>query len=280
MPSNPSGGRTPAQRQTDHASLARLSDTLVPALVQKLAASGLGELEVREGEWRIRLRRPIAPAPPPARRADRPRLGVHADRDGRPARDAATLGQRGQPAGDAAFEARRPQGDLTAEAPARATATSPAVGVFRPGPARGAVVRAGDPIGVVDLLGIPQDVPAPIDGTLIEVFPEPGEAVEYGEAIATVEAGPAPAVTASDGSAPASAVDSPATAPSADTSRTPDPTADGGAPDPTADGGAPDPGATAGDADPAPGATAGERDPAAGAPSVDPGPGPGAEGRP
>jgi pyruvate/2-oxoglutarate dehydrogenase complex dihydrolipoamide acyltransferase (E2) component len=48
----------------------------------------------------------------------------------------------------------------------------------------------------VDLLGIPQDVTAPIDGTLGEVFVQPGEAVEYGEEIAVVEAPPPPEPTA------------------------------------------------------------------------------------
>ena len=52
------GDRSTAERQADHASLARLSDTLVPALVAKLTGSGLGELEVREGDWRVRIRRP------------------------------------------------------------------------------------------------------------------------------------------------------------------------------------------------------------------------------
>src|SRR5512141_434671 len=84
------GDRTPARRETDHASLARLTETLVPALVQKLNASGLGELEVREGDWRIRLRRPaaVAGAAHAARRAERPRLGVHpVERDPRGSRD-------------------------------------------------------------------------------------------------------------------------------------------------------------------------------------------------
>src|SRR5215831_12442745 len=80
----PSADRTPAQRQADHASLARLAESLVPALVQKLASSGLGELEVQEGDWRIRLRRAPTPAAPAARRSsERPRLGAHPDRDGR-----------------------------------------------------------------------------------------------------------------------------------------------------------------------------------------------------
>src|SRR3954466_1472296 len=62
----PPRDRTPAERQADHEGLARLSESLVPALVQKLNASALGELEVREGEWRIGRRRGH-PAPPRAR---------------------------------------------------------------------------------------------------------------------------------------------------------------------------------------------------------------------
>ncbi len=86
----PTGDRTPAQRQADHASLARLSESLVPALVQKLAASGLGELEVHEGDWRIRLRRsPGGQAPAPA-----PRRGAPAARHPRGARRTRT-GPRG-----------------------------------------------------------------------------------------------------------------------------------------------------------------------------------------
>nr|MBA3891696.1 hypothetical protein [Gemmatimonadaceae bacterium] len=33
-----------------------LADDVVPALIARLEASGLGELEVRQGGWRVRLR--------------------------------------------------------------------------------------------------------------------------------------------------------------------------------------------------------------------------------
>jgi biotin carboxyl carrier protein len=166
------GDRSPAQRQADHASLARLSETLVPALVAKLTGTGLGELEVREGDWKIRVRRPVGTAGHAStpRRSERPRLGGTSEP--RPPRAAAQ---------------RAPEAD-----PRRAVVTSPAVGTFRPGLAVGSAVRAGDRIAVVDLLGIPQDVTAPIDGTLAEVFAQPGEAVEYGEEVAVVEAPPEP----------------------------------------------------------------------------------------
>jgi acetyl-CoA carboxylase biotin carboxyl carrier protein len=168
------GDRTPAQRTADHASLARLSETRVPARVAKLTGTGLGEVEVREGDWKIRVRRPVtggaAPAP---RRSERPRLGAASHAEPRAAKPAASQ-TAAQP------DARR------------SVVTSPAVGIFRPGVTVGTVVRAGDRIAVVDLLGIPQDVSAPIDGTLVEVFAQAGEAVEYGEEVAVVEAVPAP----------------------------------------------------------------------------------------
>jgi len=91
--------------------------------------------------------------------------------------------------------------------PDRAIATSPAVGVFRPGVAIGTAVHAGDRIAIVDLLGIAQDVTSPIDGTLVELFVQAGEAVEYGEEIGAIEAdapvppaaGDAPAAPAGEG---------------------------------------------------------------------------------
>ena len=161
-PTRPSD-RSSAQRQADHAGLARLSETLVPALVQKLNGSGLGELEVREGDWRVRLRRP-AGAAGPARR-ERPRAAAHA-----PAAHAAT----------------RPAAPETPRDPDRVAATSPAVGVFRATAATGTRVRQGDRVAVVDLLGIPQDVVAPIDGIVVELLVETGNAVEYGEEVVMI----------------------------------------------------------------------------------------------
>jgi hypothetical protein len=75
--------------------IARLADELLPVLIARLEASGLGELEVREDGWRVRLRRPTqgriggcagAPEPQgasasasrPSSRSDRP-AASHAD---------------------------------------------------------------------------------------------------------------------------------------------------------------------------------------------------------
>ena len=168
---DPPSDRTAAERRADHDGLARLSDSLVPALVAKLNASALAELEVREGEWRIRLRRPPVPTP----RRERSR-GSGAERRVHTA----------TPAPAAAPSASSDGADGSDEA-LRAIATSPAVGVFRAISPVGARVRSGDRIAVVDLLGIAQDVAAPIDGLLVELFAQTGEAVEYGEELAALE---------------------------------------------------------------------------------------------
>src|SRR3712207_589486 len=64
--------RTSEQRAADHAALEQLTEALVPALMAKLSATGLGELEVREGGAKVRLRRSPAAAPPLRRATDRP----------------------------------------------------------------------------------------------------------------------------------------------------------------------------------------------------------------
>lgn len=186
--------RSAAERSADQAAIARLSAELLPALIAKLGATGLGELEVREGSWRVRLRRPaegIAPVRD-RRSGDRERAarsgagpaGSHQPagltpvgpgrdgRDGREAREAATREAAGHDGQDR-----------------RIIATSPAVGVFQPRPeARaGTKVRAGDRLGSVDMLGIPQEVVAPSDGVVGASLVEPGDAVEYGQDLILIE---------------------------------------------------------------------------------------------
>jgi biotin carboxyl carrier protein len=74
-------------------------------------------------------------------------------------------------------------------------ATSPAVGFFRPRtdlPA-GARVRAGDRLGMIDVLGVPQEIVAPADGLVGATFVEAGDPVEYGQEIVAIELLGAPA---------------------------------------------------------------------------------------
>lgn len=198
-----------AARAADHAGIDRLIDRLVPSLVAQLGTLNVGELEVREGDWRIRLRRPIGAGPNLGRRAtDRPGGRAHPGGDSlgapAPARPAhatpGTPAPGGSPGGSA-------DPDLAASGQGRADghdgpvigdghdparvpmATSPAVGIFQPGPkaVAGTRVRAGDRLGVVEMLGIPHDVAAPVDGIVIGVLADAGTVVEYGQELVQVE---------------------------------------------------------------------------------------------
>lgn len=184
--------RDPAQRAEDHAAIGRLVDGLVPALIAKLASSQLGELEVQEGEWRVRLRRPAVPDGQPAKAtSDRSsRTSAGHDAHGHPR--SASEGKRGSrnPIETASTNgAGGGKSGTGVDAATRAVATSPAVGVFQPGSRSkaGTTVRMGDRLGVVDLLGVPQDVLSPVDGIVGATLVEAGTAVEYGQELVRLE---------------------------------------------------------------------------------------------
>lgn len=206
--------RSATARAADHAAIAGSIDELLPALIAKLGATGLAELEIREDGLRVRLRRPPEGAIAHDRRAaDKTgRAGsrspqssgshapglphvVHAAGltpvgPGREARD----GRESRPVGGDGRDAAR-------SGQARAVATSPAVGIYHPrAEARaGTRVRAGDRLGSVDMLGVPQEVVAPTDGLVGASLVESGDAVEYGQELVVIEF-PSPA---SDPVAPA-----------------------------------------------------------------------------
>jgi biotin carboxyl carrier protein len=175
--------RDAADRAADHAAIDRLSDELLPALIAKLGATGLGELEVREGDWRVRLRRPAT--------------AVGAARDRR-ASDRSSADRASERTAE-----RAPRGHHHAEPAAsvrsdsRNVATSPAVGVYQPRKdlTAGARVRAGDRLGAVDMLGIAQEVVSPVDGIVGASLVEPGDAVEYGQELLVIEFAPVPMST-------------------------------------------------------------------------------------
>jgi acetyl-CoA carboxylase biotin carboxyl carrier protein len=207
--------RTPEARAADHAAIDRLADELLPALVARLGATGLGELEVREGQWRVRLRRPPGAerrVPQGGRAA--PGRGSGRGPDDRSGRETAVRPEPASSAGPrlgAGRSATDGQADdgsdglptLTAVAdPEPATrlgdlgplvSTSPAVGIYRAsGLEVGARVRAGDRLATVDLLGVPQEVVAPEGGIVAAILVEDGDAVEYGQPLLALESLPAP----------------------------------------------------------------------------------------
>lgn len=130
-----------------------LTAEILPALIARLRASRLGELEVRSGDWRVRLRRD-------------PAASIRST------------------AGGAATSASEADRETTGS-----VARSTAVGYFIPAPELvvGATVQAGDLLGTVDVLGITQEVTAPAGGIVAGVLAEEGQAVEYGQALVEVD---------------------------------------------------------------------------------------------
>jgi acetyl-CoA carboxylase biotin carboxyl carrier protein len=190
FPADRDAKRSDAERAADHAAIDRLSGELLPALVAKLGATGLGELEVREGAWRVRLRRPG----PGTASGHGP--GVPASRERRPAERPPA--DRGEHAGDRPARSGHHQDGPPARGVERSVATSPAVGIYRPRTdlTVGDRVRAGDRLGAVDMLGVAQEVLAPVDGLVGASLAESGDAVEYGQELLVIEAvtvGPAKA---------------------------------------------------------------------------------------
>lgn len=158
----------------DHAAIRRLADELLPALMARLEASPLGELEVRQDGWRVRLRKPAEAAVAPAttgRRRER------------------TAGKTKADIPDGARGTANPGPRQDGRDPGRPAVTSPAVGTFHPQDetAVGQPVRTGDVVGHVEVLGVPQEVLAPFDGTLGRLLVEPGQVVEYGEPLMRID---------------------------------------------------------------------------------------------
>ncbi len=173
-----------ARVKRDHEAIGRLADDLLPALIAKLAASGLGEIEVRENGWKARLRKP-AGLDEARRAAAKVPAESHAAHGHAPARPAAAHAR-----GTEDRDSRREASEDPAEAePVLVAATSPAVGVYHPRRdlAVGMHVRAGDRIGWVDVLGVQQDVIVPVDGLIGSSLAEAGEAVEYGQGLVRLD---------------------------------------------------------------------------------------------
>ncbi len=202
--------RTPEARAADHATIDRLAEDLVPALIAKLSASALAEIEIAEEAWTIRVRRTADAIAAHARRTtdkpsrSQPGHAGHGHGPGsfeghRSAREvkpvAGTIPGSTNGAGPVkAFGSEGPAGSGQRSAdnapdPHRVVATSPAVGVFQPRAdvKPGTRVRNGDRLGAVDMLGIPQEVIAPADGILGASLVEAGQAVEYGQELIVIE---------------------------------------------------------------------------------------------
>jgi biotin carboxyl carrier protein len=169
----------PARSRRDHEAISKLADDLLPALIAKLAYSGLGEIEVHEGGWRARLRKPAAESRrAAARSAGEGHSGSGHSGSGHTAGRTQPSGRSGH-GGEAGVEPEV----------VPISATSPAVGIYHPRRdlSEGMRVRTGEKIGTVDVLGVNQDVLVPVDGIIGTSLAEAGEAVEYGQDLVRIE---------------------------------------------------------------------------------------------
>jgi biotin carboxyl carrier protein len=158
------GGILPAGRAE---AIADLADEVVPRLAARLNQSGLAELEVRHGDWRVRIRR------------DRGAPAV-----------ITVAGERARSGSADPGGATRPASPPPATGAAEGRVVrSPAVGYFAPvdGLAAGRGVRSGDVIGHIEVLGVRQEVVVQADGRVARVLVAHGQAVEYGQDLVEVD---------------------------------------------------------------------------------------------
>jgi acetyl-CoA carboxylase biotin carboxyl carrier protein len=139
----------------------RAVEELIPQLTERLAQHGLGEIEVRHGDLRVRVARAPDSAPGSAGRAAPAASSLPSDRVG-----------------------------VVPSGPLHQGVTSPAVGffVYADGLGPGLPVDKGDELGHVEMLGVRHDVRAPRRGLVRNLVTETGEAVEYGQLLIEMEA--------------------------------------------------------------------------------------------
>ena len=139
----------------------RAVDELIPQLTERLAQHGLGEIEVRHGEVRVRVARALQSPTAATGRAAPAASSVPNDRVG-----------------------------VVPSGPVHQGVTSPAVGffVYADGLGPGLPVDKGDELGHVEMLGVRHDVRAPRRGLVRNLVTETGEAVEYGQLLIEMEA--------------------------------------------------------------------------------------------
>jgi biotin carboxyl carrier protein len=180
-------------RGEDQRQLARVADEVLPRLISRFGASGLGELEIRQTGWRVRMRRAAngedEMVAAPRRGAKHGRHGTGGDGQ-RPDGSTVVAGSGSAGSGTAVSGSPMPgDGGASPSDRGRVVVTSPAVGYFVPLTDReaGTAVRQGELLGHVDVLGVRQDVVASSDGIVRRILAESGEAVEYGQSLVRID---------------------------------------------------------------------------------------------
>ena len=138
-------------------------------LIDLVESSGIAELEIEEGEERVRITRAVAPPPAPV-----PAPAAHVTTVTTPA-----------PATDSVPGAEAP----ASPAPQGNVIKSPMVGTFYRSAAPGSkpfvevgdAVKEGDPLCIVEAMKLMNEIECDADGIVAEVYPKNAQPVEYGE---------------------------------------------------------------------------------------------------
>ncbi len=162
--------------------MANEKQSIDPGLIRELAAilreADLGEIEVEQGELKIRVSKPVAPvaaAPAVYQTAPAP----------------APVAAPAAPAADAAPAGPAP---LAAD---EAIVTSPMVGTFyrSPSPESSPFVNKGDNVSektivcIVEAMKVMNEIKAEVSGQILEILVGDGEAIEFGTPLFKVKRG-------------------------------------------------------------------------------------------
>ncbi|HEY7973435.1 MAG: acetyl-CoA carboxylase biotin carboxyl carrier protein [Burkholderiales bacterium] len=135
-------------------------------LIELVESSGIAELEIAEGEERVRITRALAPAQPQQVLVHASPQGTHAGSSPQAAHGAASLPE--------------PEGHAI---------KSPMVGTFYRSAAPGAKafvdigdsVQVGDPLCIIEAMKLMNEIEADRAGVVKAILAENGQAVEYGQ---------------------------------------------------------------------------------------------------
>lgn len=151
-------------------------------LIELVQESGIAELEVTEGEERVRITRTVANAAQPMMQYAAPMMAQMPQQSAAPAPVAAPL-------------ATAPVAAAAPAEPVGHTVKSPMVGTFyrssapgaKPFAEVGSTVAVGDTLCIIEAMKLMNEIESDKAGVVKAVLVEAGEAVEYGQPMFVIE---------------------------------------------------------------------------------------------
>ena len=150
----------------------------VKKLIELLEESGIAEIEIHEGEESVRISRGSASTPAPATTINVP--------------SAPAISPASEPISSHMSTDERSREDYSDEG---YVIKAPMVGVFYTAPAPeepdfasvGQTVKSGDVLCIIEAMKIMNQIESDVNGKVINILVESGEAVEYGQPLFVIE---------------------------------------------------------------------------------------------